>query len=44
MDAFAPDAFEPTVSTTIKQTPELQQMYGYLRSPTSHGGDHRSGD
>ena len=36
--AFAAGTFEPTVTSVIRQEPELQQVYGYLRSPTSVEG------
>ena len=37
-DAFAADAFTPSVSTEVVQSPELQTIYGYLRSPDSLEG------
>ena len=36
--AFAANAFDPIVTSSIRQDPALQQVYGYLRSPTSVEG------
>ena len=42
-DAFAPGAFESTISTTIRQEPELQQVYSLPAVADQHGGDHHPG-
>src|SRR5262245_48925976 len=37
-DAYSPQAFEPTTTTEIVQSPELQSIYGYLRDRESFEG------
>jgi hypothetical protein len=37
-DAFSAEAFAPTTTTEVVQSPELQTIYGYLRAPESLEG------
>ena len=37
-DPYAPDAFAPTATTEVVQSPELRTIYGYLRDPMSVEG------